>query len=90
MFARLNLQHAKTFFNKITKPSSTITTQAPFNLQRFLDAQENNFTDALREIKPFSLHKNTQQNTAKTLNKMPQKCAILNVTKIFKYLHISK
>ena len=28
-----------------------MTTQAPFNLQRFLDAQENNYVDAFREIK---------------------------------------
>lgn len=67
-----------------------MNTPDTFNLQRFLDAQENNYTDALREIKLFSLHKNTQQNATKILNKMPQKCAILNVTKIFKYLHISK
>lgn len=58
-----------------------MTTQAPFNLQCFLDAQENDYADAFREIKPFSLHKNTQQNTTKILNKMPQKYAILNVTK---------
>ena len=80
------------FFQRLLSPVTfpTMTTQAPFNLQRFLDAQENNYTDALREIKPFSLHKNTQQNATKILNKMPQKYAILNVTKIFKYLHISK
>ena len=28
-----------------------MTTQDPFNLQRFLDAQENDYADALREIK---------------------------------------
>ena len=28
-----------------------MTTQAPFSLQRFLDAQENNYVDAFREIK---------------------------------------
>lgn len=67
-----------------------MTTQAPFNLLRFLSAQENDYADVLHEIKPFSLHKNTQQNATKILNKMPQKYAILNVTKIFKYLHISK
>ena len=67
-----------------------MTTPDTFNLQRFLYAQENNYTDALREIKQFSHHKNTQQNATKILNKMPQKYAILNVTKIFKYLHISK
>ena len=67
-----------------------MTTQDSFNFQRFLDAHENDYAEALREIKPFSLHKNTQQNATKILNKMPQKYAILNVTKIFKYLHISK
>ena len=79
------------FFQRLTTLIfPTITTQDPFHLQRFLDAQENNYADAFREIKPFSLHKNTQQNATKILNKMPQKYAILNVTKIFKYLHISK
>ena len=28
-----------------------MTTQAPFSLQRFLDAQENDYADALRETK---------------------------------------
>lgn len=28
-----------------------MTTQAPFSLQRFLDAQENNYVDAFLEIK---------------------------------------
>lgn len=28
-----------------------MTTQDPFNLKRFLDAQENDYADALREIK---------------------------------------
>lgn len=54
-----------------------MNTQDPFHLQRFLDAQENDYADALREIKPFSLHKNTQQNATKILNKMPQKCAMI-------------
>jgi uncharacterized protein (DUF1810 family) len=53
-----------------------MTTPDTFNLQRFLSAQANDYADALREIKPFSLHKNTQQNATKIRNKMPQKCAI--------------
>ena len=63
--------------SRITKPFPTMTTQAPFSLQRFLDAQENNYVDVFREIKPFSLHKNTQQNATKIRNKMPQKCAMI-------------
>ena len=67
------------FFQRLLSPVTfpTMTTQAPFNLQRFLYAQENNYTDALREIKQFSLHKNTQQNATKIRNKMPQKCAMI-------------
>ena len=45
-----------------------MTTPDIFNLQRFLDAQKNNYADALREIKPLSLHK--------TRNKIPQKYAM--------------
>ena len=37
-----------------------MNTPDPFNLNRFLGAQESFYADALREIKPFSLHKNTQ------------------------------
>ena len=37
-----------------------MTTPDTFHLQRFLSAQENDYADVLHEIKPFSLHKNTQ------------------------------
>ena len=41
------------FFQRLLSPVTfpTMTTQAPFNLQRFLDAQKNDYADALHEIK---------------------------------------
>ena len=38
-------------YSKPAKPFPTMTTPDTFNLQRFLDAQENDYADALREIK---------------------------------------